>query len=213
MRRNVPIAAVAWLLCVAPGHAQFSIYATSTNIHASNVESGTSSTQTTVQPIDTSYWASGIGGGATFNLLPLHVVSLGLDARGSTRPGTSGADTALVGLKLAVHPPLLKVKPYIQGSVGYLGTRTVDASTATIYPPEGQGPIVESVSPAGQTDTHHFLTYGVLGGVDFPLVPFLDFRVEAGYLHGNDLGRVLLGGAALPNPNIVMFNPGLVLHF
>lgn len=200
MRRNMLIAAVAWYLCVAQGQAQFSIYVNSTNIHASNVESGTGITSTGIQPINTSFWASGLGGGVTFNLLSLHVVSLGLDARGSTKPGTNGADTGLAGIKLTVHPPLLKVKPYIQGSAGYLGTRTLDMST-------GSG------SAAGQTDTHHFLAYGLLGGVDFPLLPLLDFRVEAGYLHGNDLGRVLLGGAALPNPNVVMFNPGIVLHF
>ena len=202
MRRSFAIAAVGWLLCAVPGCAQFSIYVNSTNIHASNVGNGTSNAEGAAQPITTSYWTSGIGGGVTFNLLSLHVVSLGLDARGSTKPGTNGADTGLVGLKLAVHPPLLKVKPYIQGSVGYLGTRTVDASTVT-----------GSASPAGQTDTHSFLAYGVLGGVDFPLIPVLDFRVEAGFLHGNDLGRGVLGGTALPNPNVFMINPGLVLHF
>ncbi len=138
----------------------------------------------------TTVWANGFGGGVTLNFLPLPVISLGLDLRGSTRPGTVGADTALAGIKLGVHPPIIRIKPYIQASAGYLATRTVNQSTGL----------------AGTTFTNKYAVYEVLGGIDYPLVPFLDLRlIEIG------AGQVILNNSN--NPNLLTINTGLVLHF
>jgi hypothetical protein len=198
------IAAAAMLAAPARSQAQFAVYVTSTNINASNVASGTTTTSTNTQTVTSSYWTSGIGGGVTMNFLPLHFLSLGLDARGSTKSGTNGVDTGLVGIKLGIHPPLLRAKPYVQGSAGYLATRTFDASVPA-------GPTSSEGTTA--TDTHQFLAYGVLGGVDYPLLPLIDFRVEAGFLKGDDVGNKAFGGTALPAPNLFLLITGLVLHF
>jgi hypothetical protein len=73
-----------------------------------------------------SFWTSGVGGGVTFNFLPVGPVRLGLDLRGSTRPGSVGADTAMAGFKVGFNPPLIRLKPYIQAFAGYVGTRTTN---------------------------------------------------------------------------------------
>lgn len=119
MRKHVAIAAIILLSTVA-AHAQVSVYVTDSSIHLSNVATGIPFVPGFVsQQQYTSYWASGVGGGVTFDFLPLPIFSLGLDLRGSTKPGTVGADYAMVGLKLGMHPPVLRIKPYVQASAGY----------------------------------------------------------------------------------------------
>jgi hypothetical protein len=189
MRRNVLLAALL-LFAVAAARAQVAaIYITSSNAHLSNVPSGSVVPvgEAPVTQYDT-FWASGIGGGVTINIIPLPVVSLGLDFRGSTKPGTTGVDTALVGLKLTVHPPVIRIKPYIQGSAGYLATRT---------------PAIGS----GVTVTNKYLVYEVMGGVDIPLVHFVDLRlVEVG-------GGRVVNSSSGNNPSLFTINSGLVFHF
>ncbi|HWG17544.1 MAG TPA: hypothetical protein VN678_06750 [Acidobacteriaceae bacterium] len=165
--------------CAAVAHAQVSVYATWANARITDVPS---TTGTTTQ--QQTYWASGIGGGVTVNILPLPVVSLGVDLRGSTRSGANGADTALGGLKLGVHPPALPLKLYIQGSVGYVGLR-----------------------PASGV-TNKYGAWEILGGVDYPLIHFVDFRViEVG------AGRTFLHTTTNNSPSLLTINTGLVLHF
>jgi hypothetical protein len=194
------IFALLVVLCVfadLPARAQLlNIYVTSSTLHPSNVETGVVYTPATgYQNQYTNFWTSGIGGGVTVNFLPLHIVNLGLDLRGSTRPGTVGADTGMVGIKLGVHPPVIRIKPYIQASAGYVATRTVNVSN--INP-----------SPGGNstTFTNKYAAYEILGGIDYPLVHFIDFRViEIGG------GKVILNGTS--NPSLLTINTGLVLHF
>ena len=162
-----------------------SAYVTYSPIQPSNVQTGVVNGQTQYA----SYWASGVGGGVTFNFLPLHIINLGLDLRGSTAPGTPGADTALAGIKLSVHPPLIHLKPYIQGSGGYLGTRSTNVTPAA----------------NGGTISHSNPAWEILGGIDYPLMHFIDFRIiEIG-------GGKAVGSTS--NPNIFTINTGLVLHF
>ena len=191
--------ATALILCLTvAAHAQVaSIYVTSSNLRSSNVETGVTYTAANgYQDQYTNFWASGIGGGVTVNFLPLPLISLGLDVRGSTRPGTTGADTALVGIKFGVHPPIIRIKPYIQASAGYVATRTVNVSN--INP-----------SPGGNSTTfsNKYAAYEILGGIDYPLVHFVDIRlIEIGG------GKVILNGST-SNPNLLTVNAGLVLHF
>jgi len=187
MRNKLVLTVFAMALFCTVAHAQMAaVYVTFSNLRASNVPSGSSG-----NPLTTRYdafWASGIGGGVTLNFVPLPVVSLGLDVRGSTKPGATGADTALVGLKLGVHPPLIRIKPYIQGSVGYLATRTPSASN-------------------GATLTNKYLAYEVLGGIDYPLIHFVDLRViEVG-------GGGVVDSGSSNSPNLFSVNTGLVFHF
>jgi hypothetical protein len=198
-RRLLTVAPLALLFVfpALPVHAQaVSIYGTYSPLHASNIETGLLYNSTSgFNPQYANFWTSGFGGGVTIRLLPLPVVSLGLDLRGSTRPGTVGADTALVGLKLGVHPPRFRIKPYIQASVGYLATRTVNVTNA---------PTVEE--PIGGTRNHQYFAYEVLGGVDYPLTHFIDYRVvEFG------AGQSLHSGS--PRPGFYTLNTGIVFHF
>ncbi len=182
MRRIVTIAAL-FLLSVVAAHAQVSVYVTYAPTHLTNVQTGS-------QGQTADYWASGVGGGVTLNFLPLPVFSLGLDLRGSTKPGTLGADTAMAGLKLGVHPPIIRFKPYVQASAGYLGTRTFSSSI-----------------PIGSTDNNTYIAWEILGGIDYPLMHSVDLRIiEVGGGQGINTGS----GA---NANLFTVNTGLVVHF
>lgn len=199
MRKLFAILALA-LGCTAASHAQFvSVYGTFSPTHLTNVYTGCTGSACT--PQYTSFWASGVGGGATVNIINLHVVKLGFDLRGSTKPGTSGADTAEFGLRLGAQPPLLRIKPYIEGTVGYLNTRSPNQSTS------GSGAAV------GGTYDAKYATYNVHAGLDVPVFPFVDLRVvELGYGHAfADAGGVSFNGHTMPN--LFTVNSGLVVHF
>lgn len=188
MRQNLLLSVfLVVIAAAAAARAQVAeVYVTSANAHITDVPSGTSGNPPATQ-YDT-FWSSGIGGGVTVNFLPLPVVSLGVDLRGSTKPGTTGADSAMVGLKLGVHPPVIHIKPYIQGSVGYLAARTPSAGNDSSL-------------------TNKYLTYEVFGGIDYPLAHFIDFRViEIG------AGGVIASDSA-NSPGIFNIDTGLVLHF
>ena len=180
-----------------PGTArgQLEAYVTYSPAHLSNVETGAVATTTGYTEQTASYWSSGVGGGVTVPILRLPFVSLNLDLRGSTRPGTNGVDSALVGVKLALHPHVVRLKPYVQVSGGYLDTRTTNVSTVTV-----------SGATEGGTFDNKYAAYEVLGGVDYPLVPFVDFRiVEVGAGQGI--------GIDSRNATFVTVNTGLVVHF
>ena len=80
-------------------------------------------------------------------------LSIGLDVRGSflTRNGTQFY-TGAVGPRVAITPPLSRIKPYLEGLVG-----------------------VGGVSSGASSSTH--LNYQVLFGVDATIVPRVDWRV------------------------------------
>src|SRR5580704_10391612 len=102
------------LLLLAPvAHSQaISVYGTFSPAHLSNVQTGAVYTATNGYVNQTtSYWSPGFGGGITANFLHIGPIRIGLDLRGSTKPGTAGADSALFGVKVGIHPPVLRVKP------------------------------------------------------------------------------------------------------
>jgi hypothetical protein len=171
------LAAVVLVLGVGPVEGQIlSVYGTFAPVRVSSAPSAPGQ--------NTEFWAPGWGGGVTLNFLPLPVVQLGLDVRGSTKSGTPGVGTALVGLKLGVHPPVLRIKPYIQGSVGYLGIRA-----------------------PGTTGSDKEFMYEILGGIDYPIFRLVDFRmIEIGGGQAVNTG----GG---PTPRVFTVNTGIVVHF
>ena len=183
------------LLCAAHVRAQIvSLYVTSSSARFSNVATGSIAATSGFQEQYASFFTSGVGGGVTFNFLPVGPVKLGLDFRGSTRPGTVGADTAMAGFRVGFNPPLIRLKPYVQASGGYLATRTVNVST----------------SSAGGTFNNKYAAWEILGGLDVPLAPFVDFRViEVGGGQGIDV----LGASNTPNVSLFTVNTGLVVHF
>ena len=117
--------------------------------------------------------------GPTFGLYHDHglgLVALGFDVRGSVlgRGATNGAgsdeslDTLQVGVRGAVTPHVLPIKPYAEllGGLGHLKT----------------------VQGSATTSTNKF-SYQVLGGVDFTIFPRLDWRVvEFSYERFQGLG-------------------------
>jgi hypothetical protein len=181
-------------------HAQaIAIYGTFSPAHLSNVQTGAvyTATQGYVNQT-TSYWAPGFGGGVTFNVLPRGLIRVGLDLRGSSKPGTSGVDSALVGVKVAVHPPVLHIKPYGQVSLGYLDSRTINVTTAA-----GS---TNSSNTVGGTFGNQYAAFEAMGGIDYPLLGPLDVRIfELG------VGRGF--GFTSTNPTFFTINSGLVLHF
>lgn len=193
MRRIFFLAALVFIASTI-AHAQaVELYVTSSSGRFSNVATGVTSTSGNQEQY-TSFWASGIGGGVTVNFLPVGPVKLGFDLRGSTRPGTAGADTAMGGLKLAFNPPLIRLKPYLQASGGYVATRTVNVTP----------------SLAGSTFNNKYAAWEILGGVDIPLAPFFDLRaIEL----GGGTGLNVLGSSNSPNISLFTLNTGLVVHF
>ncbi len=188
------------LLLVLPAAARaqvLSVYGTFSPAHLSNVATGAVYTTTGFKEATTSYLSYGVGGGITANFLPLGPVRFGFDLRGSTKPGISGADSALFGIKVSVHPPVLRIKPYGQVSIGYLASRTTNLST-----PSGQ-----TSGAIGGIFSNQYAIYEIMGGVDYPLIGPLDFRViEIGG------GKGILQGNT-NNPTFITVNTGLVLHF
>ena len=206
MKRFCLLAAV--LLSASAAHAQIAeAYATVDFSHISNAQTGVhyNSTSSTLQ--FTSLSPVGIGGGVTFNFLPLPVVKLGLDLRGSTRSGTVGADTALGGIKLTISPPLLKPKFFVEGAAGYLATRTNDVTTNNNLPPG-------VTANAGGSYQTKYAVYQIIGGGDYPLIHFVDFRVEAagGASFGNG-GFISVGNGDGSSAKIFSVNTGFVVHF
>ena len=94
----------------------------------------------------------------------LGLIALGLDVRGSflRRGDTNGANTSESlntiegGVRLAVTPHVLPIKPYVEALAGY-GSLTA-----------GQGAVRTSASHGA---------YQFLGGVDLTFFPRLDWRV------------------------------------
>ena len=180
------------LLAAAAAHSQVvSLYGTFTPVHVSNVASGINTSTGT-----SSYWNSGVGGGVTFGVLPIGPIHIGLDLRGSSKPGTNGADTALGGLRVGLKLPFTRLKPYAQASGGYLATRTAITTGPT----------------AGGTLRTQYAAYEILGGVDYKLIPFLDLRlIEA----GGGKGYTAFDSANTPSRTVSLFtlSTGVVFHF
>jgi len=188
MRRLLP--QLAFLLTPF-AHAQaVSVYGTFSDTHLTNLVTGTTQNGNVYTSSTTSHFTPGFGLGVTFNFLPIGPVRLGLDVRGSSKPGNDGSDLILAGPRLAVKLPGLRLKPYIQASGGYLRTRT----TLVI----------------GVENTDQFLAYEITGGLDYPLLPFLDFRVIE---LGGGQGINAFGSGDGHNTSLFTVNTGLVVHF
>jgi len=203
MRKNIAIAALFLLSAVAVHAQATSIYITSSSNRFSSVQTGLALTSSGYQEQYSNFSTYGIGGGLTFNFLPVGPVRVGIDFRSSTRPGRVGSDTAFAGLKVGFNPPMLRFKPYLQASGGYVATRTLNVSTN----PSDPSQIV------GGTYNNRYAAWEILGGIDYPVTHLLDLRlVEI----GGGTGVSLLGASnpSLPsNISLFTFNTGVVFHF
>lgn len=165
-------------------HAQIGVYGTFNSVDLTATSVGIS-TQTT-------NWYTGVGAGVYYNFLPMGPIALGADLRGNLLTGNPQKyRSALFGLRLAVNPPLLPVRPYVQASIGAGGASHSGLNgVGTIYSNKFQ--------------------YLVAGGLDYTLVPHLDFRVvEVGY--GRMTGISSAGTA--PASTFFSVSTGLVVRF
>ena len=166
LRTKLLLPAIALALTLAlpkQSHAQIGIYGTLTATHINNP---TTTQSNAANATNTSYWTTGGTIGIYDDFLHLGPLSLGPDLRYS---GASGAKYGLGGARLALHPPILPFKPYVEALIG-------GASASDIY----------------NLRTSAF-TYEVLGGVDYTLIPHVDFRaIEIGGGQISDQKRSLL---------------------
>ena len=134
-----------------------------------------------------------VGGGVGVYDDFLHAgpLSLGLDLRGDlTSESNSNYRTLLVGVRVAGRVPITGLRPYVQGSIGVGGT-------------EAKGPFAVGITGVSYNNK---LTYEGIAGVDFRILPHVDFRaVEFA------LGKQ----SKLDNsaPTIFSLSSGLVVRF
>lgn len=189
------------LLLALPAAASaqvISVYATFSGTDATGLVNGNAGNVTSGYfPTTTSHFSPGVGAGVTFGVLPIGPVHIGLDLRGSTKPGSDGADLILAGPRLGLKLPAIRLKPYVQASGGYLRTRTT---------------LVNSGLPSGTQLTAQYGAWEALGGVDYPLLPVLDFRViEVGAGRAYEYSAAGVSGSY--TVSLFTINSGLVLHF
>jgi opacity protein-like surface antigen len=142
-----------------------------------------------------SKWFNGPTFGVYDDFVHLGPVSLGADLRGNfSYSGSYRYRTGLVGLRGAVKVPLVSLKPYVQGSIGVAGTGFT-------------GPYAPGIS-GGDHFSNKF-AYQVMGGVDYTVLPHLDFRlVELGY--GQVTGTT--GSPGNPRSDVFSIGAGVVLR-
>jgi hypothetical protein len=96
----------------------------------------------------------------------------------------------MIGFKLGIHPPVIRIKPYVQASAGYLGTRTFSTSI-----------------PVGSTNNGTYIAWEILGGIDLPLMSHIDLRaIELGGGQG-------IGTGSGSNASLFTVNTGVAIHF
>jgi hypothetical protein len=137
------------------------------------------------ESFDSTGWFKGATVGGYYDFLHFGPVSLGGDVRGSLLfQNPQKYRDVLFGLRLAAKPPVLPIKPYVQGSVGVGGF---------------------SYSGLGGVGTHYNnkFQFQILGGVDYTLFPYIDWRVaEIGY------GRMSGVSSFTPAPGVNLFTIG-----
>ncbi len=177
LRTFIPLVILA---AATRGHAQVGIYGT---LNASHVDNPSTAQSISFGGKTTDYWSTGFGVGIYYDAYHLGPISLGLDLRGSA---AKQVKTGLGGVRLAIHPPILPLKPYVEGLVG--GTNSTN-----IY----------------NTANTNFV-YQVVGGLDYTIIPHFDFRaIEIGY------GKISSGitTASTPRSTLINVSSGIAIHF
>jgi hypothetical protein len=136
-------------------------------------------------------WDKGASVGVYDDFLHAGPIGLGLDLRGGYGSANgSSSYSFLFGPRLAVKPPVLPIRAYVQASVGLGGVSANDA-------------LAKSTRTTGR------LQYGFIGGLDYTLLPHLDLRLpEIGYVRTSE--DQFSGGAA--PANLLTVSAGVVLR-
>jgi hypothetical protein len=180
-RRWACLFSIVLLFAATAGHAQLAVYG---KLDATHVKDNVNNTST---------WFYGPGFGVYDNFLHFGPVALGADVRANFLTGSDyNFRSVLGGVRLTAKPPLLPIRPYVEGLVGEAGTKFKSTST-TLLP----------------SHYSNKLAYQVVGGLDWTLLPHLDFRVvELGY------GRVspVSSTTNSPSSSITSLSSGIVIR-
>lgn len=170
--------------CAAAANAQVGIYAKFDTARVTASSAGSSA--------QTSVWFKGPSVGIYYDFLHLGPIALGADVRGNRLSGNQqNYRSALFGLRLALKPPAISIKPYVQASVGV------------------GGPTHTGLNGVGSIYSNKF-QYQILGGIDTTLIPHLDFRaVEFGYARMSGISS----GSPAPVATVLTISTGFVLRF
>jgi len=173
--KKLALALISVVFCVAGAqfaHAQIGIYGQLDATHDQAVDA----------------WYKGFTLGVYNSFLNVGPIHAGLDLRGSYQTGSNYRfRNFLVGPRLQVRPPVLSLNPYIQGEIGFGGSRYAgSSSTATHY--------------------SNKLQYGVIGGLETTVLPRVDLRLpEISYLRMSAI-------SSTPNaPKVNLFGIGIGL--
>lgn len=169
------ILALAGLLNSHSARAQFAVYGEYSATHDGAV----------------SHWYNGGTFGVYDDFLHGGPIHLGGDIRATFASGSQyHYRDFLIGPRLAVKPPVLPFKPYIQAEVGFGGSHYVGSSSL-------------------QTHYSNKLQYGVIGGLDYTIFPYVDLRVpEISYMRMSAVSSI----ANAPKVNVVGLGFGLVVR-
>jgi hypothetical protein len=178
---NLALVLFSSSLVCSTARAQLAIYGTVTVREMTGIHYTQGTTTATNGSFDP------IGGmfGAYYDLRSAGPVRLGVDLRGILASSTKGAyvsanagggklSSGLGGVRASFHTPLVGLQPYVSGMVGVART-----NFGTDY---NTGLATSSISnTTGVTISTH-LEYDVFAGLDYAILPLVDFRVvELGY--------------------------------
>lgn len=184
--RYILLSALGLVIASArPANAQLGVYA---NFTAAKVNGSNSD------------WIYGPSFGGYLDHGHLIFLSTGIDVRGEIL-GTGSStkfDAGYIGPRLAFRPHVLPIKPYVEGLVG----------VASAQVPISVPPYASSASGSPTTSATRF-SYQFVGGVDYALLPRIDWRV-AEFSYG---GLSILDGSIHPktiSTGIVVRLPGFL---
>jgi hypothetical protein len=176
MGKKVLGACVLWAAVCGSAHAQLALYGMGSGGRLGSNAFGNSFT------------AYGGTVGGYDNFLGAGPLKLGVDGRYFVQSGSNSnaygnqLRGGMAGMRLAVHPPILPLKPYVQAEVGAATTNYGVQANRTLT-----------------------FAYQVQGGVDWRILPHVDARGEYGV--GKAVGS--LGGTSI---TLQEFGAGIVLR-
>lgn len=143
---------LAAIAITAPAIGQTGVYGTLTGGHQGGIKAPYPYTGTR------GFWVAGGTFGLYSDFIHAGPVRLGLDARGNILNSKGRKlDSGLGGVRVDFRAPMVPLRPYLQGSVG-----------------------VGSTNFGGGNLTSKGFLYQFLGGIDFTILPHIDWRVEGG---------------------------------
>ncbi len=175
------LALTSAVLAASTAHAQIAAYGTVTVRRMTDIPY----TQGTTTSTNGSFDPVGGTGGIFYDFKTYGPVRLGVDVRGSITNSTQSAYTsynaggghiasALGGVRGSFHTPIISLKPYVEGMIGVARTNFGTQYTTGL----ATGGITKTTGIQLTSN----LEYDAFAGVDYSILPFLDFRVvELGY--------------------------------